>query len=53
MWGFYLTKPLFINPVDIVNVRLTHKTACVPLLEAAYFKDKANEYSELVSFDGE
>ncbi|MGE5533553.1 MAG: glutamyl-tRNA reductase [Bacillota bacterium] len=39
------------KPVDIVNVRITHKTAHVPLLEAVSFKDKANAYAELRSLD--
>ncbi len=39
------------NPVEIVNVRITHKTAHVPLLEAVSFKDKANAYTELRSID--
>lgn len=38
--------------LDIVNVRITHKTARVPLLEAVSFKDKANAYSELRSLTG-
>ncbi len=33
-----------IKPVDIINVRITHKTAHVPLLEAVSFKDKENAY---------
>lgn len=33
--------------VDIINVRVTHKTAHVPLLEAVSFKDKSNAYSEM------
>jgi glutamyl-tRNA reductase len=40
------------KPVDIVNVRITHKTAHVPLLEAVCFKDKANAYAALGSLDG-
>jgi len=35
-----------------VNVRITHKTARVPLLEAVSFKDKANAYTEMRSLDG-
>ncbi len=38
--------------VDIVNVRITHKTAHVPLLEAVSFKDKANAYAEIRALDG-
>ena len=38
--------------VDIINVRITHKTAHVPLLEAVSFKDKANAYAEMRSLDG-
>ena len=40
------------KPVDIVNVRITHKTAHVPLLEAVSFKDKANAYAEMRLLDG-
>ncbi len=42
---------LTVKPVDIVNVRVTHKTAHVPLLEAVSFKDKADAYTELRSLD--
>jgi glutamyl-tRNA reductase len=38
--------------VNIVNVRITHKTARVPLLEAVSFKNKTNAYSDLRSLDG-
>ena len=38
--------------VDIINVRITHKTAHVPLLEAVSFKDKADAYAEMRSLDG-
>ncbi len=38
--------------IDIVNVRITHKTAHVPLLEAVSFKDKADAYSEVRLLDG-
>ena len=37
---------------SIVNVRITHKTAHVPLLEAVSFKDKANAYAEIRVLDG-
>jgi len=40
------------KPVDIINVRITHKTACVPLLETLSFKDKTNAYADISSFDG-
>ena len=40
------------KPVDIINVRITHKTARVPLLEAVSFKDKANAYTEMRLLDG-
>ena len=40
------------KPVDIVNVRITHKTAHVPILEAASFKDKSDAYTEIRSLDG-
>jgi glutamyl-tRNA reductase len=41
-----------LKTADIVNVRVTHKTARVPLLEAVSFKDKVKAYSELRSLDG-
>jgi glutamyl-tRNA reductase len=41
-----------VNNFDIINVRVTHKTAHVPLLEAVSFKDKANAYSEMRLLDG-
>ena len=44
--------PSCVKPFDIVNVRITHKTARVPLLEAVSFKDKINAYAELRSLDG-
>jgi glutamyl-tRNA reductase len=40
------------NTLGIINVRITHKTANVPLLEAVSFKDKANAYAEMRSLDG-
>jgi glutamyl-tRNA reductase len=39
------------NPICIVNVRLTHKTARVPLLEAASFKDKGAAFKEVLTLD--
>ena len=47
-----MTFPSGSKPVDIINVRITHKTARVPLLEAASFKDKADAYAEIRSLDG-
>jgi glutamyl-tRNA reductase len=38
--------------INIVNVRITHKTAHVPLLEAVAFKDKENAYKEVSSIAG-
>jgi glutamyl-tRNA reductase len=38
--------------IDIINVRITHKTAHVPLLEAVSFKDKTNAYAEMRLLDG-
>ncbi len=35
--------------IDIVNVRLTHKTADVPLLEAVAFEDRENALKEIRS----
>ena len=39
-----------VKTFDIVNVRVTHKTAHVPLLEAVSFKDKAGAYAQMRSF---
>jgi glutamyl-tRNA reductase len=47
----YPTAGSTTKPIDIINVRITHKTAHVPLLEAVSFKDKANAYKELLSLD--
>jgi len=44
--------PSSVNNFDIINVRVTHKTAHVPLLEAVSFKDKANAYTEMRLLDG-
>ena len=41
-----------VNNFDIINVRVTHKTAHVPLLEAVSFKDKTNAYTEMRLLDG-
>jgi glutamyl-tRNA reductase len=38
--------------LDIINVRITHKTAHVQLLEAVAFKDKGNAYTEVCSLKG-
>lgn len=38
--------------VDVINVRITHKTADVPLLEAVSFKDKTNAYAEMHTLEG-
>ena len=40
------------KPVDIINVRITHKTARVPLLETVSFKDKTNAFADMCSLDG-
>ena len=47
-----MTMPSGLKPVDIVNVRITRKTARVPLLEAVSFKDKTDAYAEIRSLDG-
>jgi len=39
------------NTMSIINVRITHKTARVPLLEAASFKDRGSAYAEILSLD--
>lgn len=41
-----------VRLLDIVNVRLTHKTTNVPLLEAVSFKEKSNAYVKLLSLEG-
>ncbi len=41
-----------VRPLDIVNVRLTHKTANVPLLESVSFKEKTNAYNQILSLEG-
>ena len=38
--------------VNIINVRMTHKTARVPLLEAVSFKDKTYAYAEMRGLEG-
>lgn len=38
--------------VNIINVRITHKTAHVPLLEAVSFKDKAGAYAQIQQLYG-
>jgi glutamyl-tRNA reductase len=38
---------LSVQNVNVVNVRITHKTAHVPLLEAVSFKDKRSALSKL------
>ena len=37
--------------IDVVNVRITHKKARVPLMEAVSFKDKRNALIEIRSMD--
>lgn len=41
----------FPKTADIVNVRITHKTAHVPLLEAVSFKDKTKAYDQMRLLD--
>lgn len=38
-----------VQNITIANIRITHKTANVPLLEAVSFKDKKNALRELLS----
>src|SRR3990172_7252438 len=38
-----------VESIDVVNVRITHKKADVPLLEAVAFKDKRNALAEIRS----
>ena len=47
-----MTLPSVAKPVDIINVRITHKTARVPLLEVVSFKNKTDAYAEIGSLDG-
>ena len=37
--------------IDVVNVRLTHKTADIPLLEAVAFKDKKTALAEICALE--
>jgi glutamyl-tRNA reductase len=41
-----------LENIDVVNVRLTHKTAHVPLLEAVAFKNGEDAYTQLRMLDG-
>ena len=41
-----------LSTFNIINVRMTHKTARVRLLEAVSFKDKANAYAEMRELEG-
>jgi glutamyl-tRNA reductase len=45
----YPTMHSSVENIDVVNVRITHKTADVPLLEAVAFKDKGNALTEILS----
>ena len=38
--------------ISLINVRITHKTAHVPLLEAVSFKDDEDAYAQMRSLDG-
>src|SRR3989337_4135954 len=38
-----------VENIDVVNVRITHKTADVPLLEAVAFKEKRDALNEIRS----
>jgi glutamyl-tRNA reductase len=40
-----------VKNINIVNVRITHKTARVPLMEAVAFKDKENALRAISSLD--
>ncbi|MCX8150703.1 MAG: glutamyl-tRNA reductase [Candidatus Bathyarchaeota archaeon] len=42
----------FATPLQLINVRLTHKTANVPLLEAASFKDRKQALVEFCGLRG-
>jgi glutamyl-tRNA reductase len=47
-----MTFPSVAKPVDIINVRITHKTARVPILEVVSFKNKTDAYAEIGSLYG-
>ena len=49
MWSVYPTMQASAQTIDIVNVRITHKTAKVPVLEAVSFKDKEAALKEMHS----
>ncbi|MCW4005324.1 MAG: glutamyl-tRNA reductase [Candidatus Bathyarchaeota archaeon] len=51
MWSVYPTMHCSAKSVNIINVRVTHKTANVPLLEAVACKDKQRALSELFSLE--
>jgi glutamyl-tRNA reductase len=38
--------------LNVINVRITHKKAHIPVLEAASFKDKKTAYTQICAFDG-
>ena len=40
-----------LENIDVVNVRLTHKTADIPLLEAVAFKDKKTALAEICALE--
>jgi glutamyl-tRNA reductase len=39
------------KPDHVINVRITHKTARVPLMEAVAFKDKKDALAEIRSLE--
>jgi glutamyl-tRNA reductase len=48
-WSVYPSMHASVNSAEVVNVRITHMTANVPLLEAVSFKDKKNALIQLRS----
>jgi glutamyl-tRNA reductase len=52
MWSVYPTMHSSAQTIHIINVRLTHKTTNVPLLEAVAFKDKVVALAELCGLAG-
>jgi glutamyl-tRNA reductase len=45
--GFISNMHSSVETIDIVNIRLTHKCADVPLLESVAFEDKGNAMKEI------
>jgi glutamyl-tRNA reductase len=51
-WSVYPSMHSSAKVDHVLNVRITHKTAHVPLMEAVAFKDKTQALTELQSIEG-